>query len=97
MSIICTKHTDKRKQSELMKYIDSYSMIFDKSKAIKYHVKSLNNMNKFCPDARPGYREKALDSMKYLRKKMDPESWQKYRKKIKKFRNKCLMKVKGKI
>jgi len=73
-----------------------YFQKFDKSKAIKYHVKSLKFMNKFCPDSRPGYREKALDSMIYLRKNMSKVEWGKYKLKIKNFRNKCLVKVKGK-
>lgn len=74
-----------------------YFQKFDAKKAIEYHVKSLNHMEKFCPDARPGYRDKALDSMKYLRKRMNPVEWASYKRKIRKFRNKCLAKVKGSV
>jgi len=53
-------------------------------------------MEKYCPDARPGYREKANDSLKYIMRHLKLKEKKKYKKNIARFRNKCLIKVKKK-
>ncbi len=68
--------------------------IGDSENAIKYHKLSLKFMEKYCPDSRPGYREKARASIKHLKKLMPEGDWKKTRKWLKKCKNKCLRKVK---
>lgn len=59
---------------------------------VTYHIKSLESMNKYCPDARDGYREKAKISLLQIKKHdKDWKLWYKnFKKKVK---NKCLKKV----
>ncbi len=70
---------------------------FDKGKATHYHKKSIKNMERYCPDAREGYREKAIHSISYIKKHSDAKSWKKYRSMIKKCKNKCLVKIRNKF
>ncbi|KKM06301.1 hypothetical protein LCGC14_1745400, partial [marine sediment metagenome] len=71
-----------------------YYEMGDKKKAAKYHWQSLKNMEKYCPDARDGYREKAKISLEHLRKCLNSEDWEDVRKWFKHCKNKCLKKVK---
>lgn len=72
-----------------------YEMDF-KKECIKYHTLSLQHMEKYCPDARDGYRDKAMTSFKHLKESMEPRDWKKMRSWIHKCNNKCLAKVKNK-
>ncbi len=72
-----------------------YATMGDKENAIKYHWLNLQNMERYCPDARPGYREKALASIAYLKKHSSSKEWKGYANWIKRCRNKCLKKIKG--
>lgn len=65
---------------------------FDKEIAMEYHIKCLDYINKFCPDTRQGYIDKAKNSILYLQKHMTKQDWQKYKIVLRKFRNKCLIK-----
>lgn len=68
--------------------------IGDADNCIKFHKKSLSMMNKYCPDAREGYREKAKTSLKHLKHTMNNAEWKKwYNGFRKKATNKCLRKV----
>ena len=73
----------------------------DKQLAVKYHIKCLKRMEKFCPDHRPGYLEKGRHSVKYLRKNMakqiSKKEWKKFVEWLKKCKNKCVVKSKGRI
>ena len=51
-------------------------------------------MEKYCPDARTGYREKAVMSIKQLKNSAEKKEWKNMRKWILKCRNVCLSKVK---
>lgn len=72
----------------------SYLERFDTKRAMRYHQKNLLMMEKYCPDARPGYSNKAIHSFLYLKKNMEKKVWKKFSQKAKKFRNKCLHKIK---
>jgi hypothetical protein len=74
-------------------YLEKYNIDL----AIEYHVKNIKMMEKFCPDARPGYREKAIHSLSFLRKKMLPKEWASMSKWLKKCKNKCIKKIKMKF
>jgi len=67
----------------------------DKVRCVTYYKKGLNKMNKYCPDARPGYREKVLTSLRNLKKIMNKKEWNKYRKRYSTYTNRCLKKVKA--
>ena len=71
-----------------------YVSLGEKEKAVKCHLKCIHRMEKYCPDAREGYREKAKVALKYIRKHSEKEEWLKFRRKYKKYKNKCLRKVK---
>lgn len=62
--------------------------------SVKWHTESLRMMNKYCPDAREGYREKAKISLKHIKEDMSNDEWKEWYKNFKKtLRNKCLKKV----
>lgn len=64
-----------------------------KDDAVICYKKALKFMNKYCPDARPGYREKAKASLKYIKKHSSKSDWNSFYKWYKKSNNKCLKKV----
>jgi len=64
------------------------------NKSAKFHIKNLKYMEKYCPDAREGYREKAKKSLQQLRKCLTPEDYKDIKRWMKKCKNKCLVKVK---
>jgi len=71
-----------------------YYEMKEKEQCIKYHKLNLQFMEKHCPDARPGYRDKAKTSIVQLKKNMNKDEWKIMRKWIRKCKNKCLMRVK---
>ena len=74
-----------------------YYEMKDKENCIKYHKLNLQFMEKYCPDARDGYREKARTSIVHLKEHMPQEEWSKIHKWIKKCKNRCIIKVKRAI
>ena len=72
-----------------------YYEIGDKENAARYHWLNLESMEKYCPDARDGYREKAVSSLRQLNGCVDEKRWQEVRKWLKKCKNKCLVKIRG--
>ncbi len=72
-----------------------YFEVGDKESAAKYHMLNLQNMEKHCPDARPGYREKAVTSIKQLRACSSRHDWKKHQKWILKCKNRCVRKSRG--
>ena len=74
-------------------WVASYFEKFDKLLAVKYHAKSLKMMEKYCPDARLGYRQKAIQSLRYLKRNLSKKEWGNTRKWLLKCKKKCLVKV----
>jgi len=58
-----------------------FEKVEDISNCVKYHKKTLHMMNKYCPNSRGGYKQKALSSYKKL-KHLEPDEIKKIRKKI---------------
>lgn len=71
--------------------------IDDFDQSAKYHRLSLKNMEKYCPDAREGYREKAKKSFSHLKRCLPKNEYKKLAVKMRKCKNKCLKKVRSKI
>lgn len=62
-------------------------------RAVDYYKLNLKMMEKYCPDARDGYREKVRTSLRYIKKHLSNSDWKGYYAKYKKFNNRCLKKV----
>ena len=71
-----------------------YGSMKEKEKAVKCYMKCIRRMERFCPDAREGYREKARVALQYIKKNSDRKEWSEFKKKYRGYRNKCLRKVK---
>jgi len=65
--------------------------------ALKYFKRTLKAMEKYCPDARDGYKEKARDSISYFKNNTDAERWKSMTEWLKKCKNICLRKVVKKL
>jgi len=78
-----------------MYWAASYLEYFDKKMAVEYHKKNLKFMEKYCPDSRPGYKEKATHSLKYIYAYLNKNEKDDYKKFLKHLKNKCLVKVKN--
>lgn len=72
-----------------------YEMKMNK-KALEYHQKCLKSMNKYCPDAREGYREKAKTSIQCLKSLLSQDEFHQWVSWIRRSKNKCLKKIKVK-
>lgn len=66
----------------------------DTSKAVLYHMNSLEMMDKYCPDARDGYMTKAIHSCKYIIDHIDNDQKHKFTTWIKTISNVCLVRIK---
>lgn len=100
-----------RKSHELARKIKSWKHIFTPyywagcyfyemkqiDRSIECHRKNLRYMEKYCPDARDGYREKAKTSIKQLKKMMNKTDWEELYHWIRKCRNKCIKIIRGEI
>ena len=64
----------------------------NKKKALFYSYLTVNNINKYCPDARPGYVSKLKSCVKYI-KKYDLDNFNSFLKKYRETKNKCMKKV----
>ncbi len=71
-----------------------YKEIGEKRKSLDCYNKCIKRMEKYCPDAREGYREKVRTALKIIKKYSTNDDWRKFRRWYKKCRNKCLLKVK---
>jgi len=63
----------------------------NKEKALEYSYLTMENAEKHCPDARPGYVDKLLSCIKYV-KKYDKEEWKDFCRAYKNSKNKCVKK-----
>ena len=71
-----------------------YYTVGDKDNAKIWYTKCLKRMNKYCPDSRDGYREKARTALKHLKSVSSESEWKSFCKWYKKSKNVCLRKVK---
>jgi hypothetical protein len=65
----------------------------DKKMAIKYHKKAVIYAEKFCPDARPGYREKMKHSLRYLKKHLSGGRRASFKRWLFSCSNRCIIKT----
>ena len=72
-------------------YLERYS----KSKAVKYHIKSLRQLEKHCKEGKKGYREKIKHSLLYIKKRASANKVKSIKKEVSKYRRKCFAKMKN--
>ena len=71
-----------------------YGSLKKKMRAVECYMKCIRRMEKYCPDAREGYREKVKVALSYIKKHSDKKEWLNFKSEYKGYKNKCLRKVK---